>query len=74
MTLMILLLVAGLQIILFGFLGTQMVSLRKEVYKMQTNLHRANEKLDNLSPDITNRETVTFISNHAVGKTSVDNQ
>jgi glycosyltransferase involved in cell wall biosynthesis len=74
MTLMILLLVAGLQIILFGFLGTQMVGLRKEVYKMQTNLHRANEKLDNLSPDTLKRETVTSISNYVVGKTSADNQ
>jgi len=74
MTLMILLLVAGLQVILFGFLGTQMVGLRKEVYKMQTNLHRANDKLDNLSPDTLKREPVTSISNYVAGKTSVDNQ
>ncbi len=80
MTLMILLLVAGLQIILFGFLGTQMVGLRKEVYKMQTNLHRANEKLENLSTNNFVRESVTLAeetsakSDHAVSKTSLDNQ
>ena len=80
MTLMILLLVAGLQIILFGFLGTQMVGLRKEVYKMQTNLHRANEKLDNFAindfvgENVTSVERITIDPNHVVGKTSIDNQ
>ncbi len=80
MTLMILLLVAGLQIILFGFLGTQMVGLRKEVYKMQTNLHRANEMLEDFSKDYFIRESVTSAeessvnSYHAVSKTSIDNQ
>ncbi len=39
MTLMMLLMVAGLQVILFGFLGTQMVDLRKEIYKIQRDQH-----------------------------------
>ncbi len=39
MTLMVLLLVSGLQVILFGFLGTQLVALRKEIYKVQRNQH-----------------------------------
>lgn len=47
MTLMILLLVAGLQIILFGFLGTQMVALRKEIYKIQRNQHSLEDMLEN---------------------------
>ncbi|UCD18144.1 MAG: glycosyltransferase, partial [Candidatus Zixiibacteriota bacterium] len=47
MTLMILLLVSGLQVILFGFLGTQMVGLRKEVYKIQRNQHIIEDYLDN---------------------------
>jgi len=80
MTLMILLLVAGLQIILFGFLGTQMVGLRKEVYKMQSNLHRANEILDNFGSDKQTRINVTSAAQPSapledvVGKTSINNQ
>ncbi|OGC85749.1 MAG: hypothetical protein A2142_09875 [candidate division Zixibacteria bacterium RBG_16_48_11] len=35
MTLMVILLLTGLQILLFGFLGTQLVYLRKELYKIQ---------------------------------------
>lgn len=35
MTLMVLLVIAGIQVILFGFLGTQLVNLRKEIYKVQ---------------------------------------
>jgi glycosyltransferase involved in cell wall biosynthesis len=35
MTLMVLLIIAGIQVLLFGFLGTQMVHLRKEIYKVQ---------------------------------------
>jgi len=50
MTLMVLFIVSGIQVLLFGFLGTQLVHLRKEIYKVQrenkglekalTNLHR----------------------------------
>jgi dolichol-phosphate mannosyltransferase len=35
MTLMVLLVIAGIQVLLFGFLGTQLVNLRKEIYKVQ---------------------------------------
>jgi len=46
MTLMVLLLVSGLQIILFGFLGTQMVGLRKEIYKIQRDQHQLKDSID----------------------------
>lgn len=49
MTLMVLLLVAGLQVILFGFLGTQLVALRKEVYKIQRNQHVVENRLVELT-------------------------
>jgi dolichol-phosphate mannosyltransferase len=35
MTLMVLFITAGIQVLLFGFLGTQLVRLRKEIYKVQ---------------------------------------
>jgi len=50
MTLMVLLIVAGIQVLLFGFLGTQMVNLRKEVYKIQRENKGLEEKINNLSP------------------------
>lgn len=46
MTLMVLLLVSGLQVILFGFLGTQMVGLRKEIYRIQNNQHKIEDKIE----------------------------
>jgi glycosyltransferase involved in cell wall biosynthesis len=49
MTLMVLLLVSGFQVILFGFLGTQMVGLRKELYKIQKNQHMTQERLNHLT-------------------------
>jgi dolichol-phosphate mannosyltransferase len=42
MTLMALLIIAGIQVLLFGFLGTQLVHLRKEIYKVQ----RENSRLE----------------------------
>ncbi len=42
MTLMALLIVAGIQVLLFGFLGTQLVHLRREIYKVQ----RENKNLE----------------------------
>lgn len=42
MTLIVLLIIAGIQVLLFGFLGTQLVHLRKEIYKVQ----RANKNLE----------------------------
>lgn len=48
MTLMALLIIAGIQVLLFGFLGTQLVGLRKEIYKVQRenkNLERRVEGL-----------------------------
>jgi glycosyltransferase involved in cell wall biosynthesis len=46
MTLMLLLLVSGLQVLLFGFLGTQLVGLRKEIYKIQRNQYRLEERVN----------------------------
>ncbi|PKK84071.1 MAG: glycosyl transferase family 2 [candidate division Zixibacteria bacterium HGW-Zixibacteria-1] len=51
MTLMVLLLVAGLQVILFGFLGTQMVGLRREVYKLQNHQHKIEELIEKNRPE-----------------------
>ncbi len=42
MTLMALLIIGGIQVLLFGFLGTQLVQLRKEIYKVQ----RENSRLE----------------------------
>jgi dolichol-phosphate mannosyltransferase len=42
MTLMVLFIIAGIQVLLFGFLGTQLVHLRKEIYKVQ----RENKNLE----------------------------
>jgi dolichol-phosphate mannosyltransferase len=46
MTLIVLLIVAGIQVLLFGFLGTQLVHLRKEIYKVQRENKNLEKKLD----------------------------
>ena len=48
MTLMVLLVVAGIQVLLFGFLGTQLVHLRKEIYKVQRENKNLEKKIDTL--------------------------
>jgi len=79
MTLMVLLLVSGLQVILFGFLGTQMVGLRKEVYKMQRNQHLIEDKLSFINAPADDRAdsrrsaVLSSTDNGYVTKTS-DNQ
>jgi hypothetical protein len=45
MTLMVILLLTGLQILLFGFIGTQLVYLRKEIYKIQRENKSLEQKL-----------------------------
>jgi glycosyltransferase involved in cell wall biosynthesis len=51
MTLMVILLLTGLQILLFGFLGTQLVYLRKELYKIQRENKTLQQRLEsNLLP------------------------
>jgi glycosyltransferase involved in cell wall biosynthesis len=50
MTLMLLLAVAGIQVLLFGFLGTQLVQLRKEIYKVQRENKNLENKIDALHP------------------------
>jgi dolichol-phosphate mannosyltransferase len=65
MTLMVLLLVSGFQVILFGFLGTQMVGLRKELYKIQKNQHKTQEELSRL--------TLKRSDNHAKEQTITHN-
>lgn len=52
MTLMVLLIVAGIQIILFGFLGTQLVHLRKEIYKVQRENKNLEKQIENLQSPI----------------------
>ena len=50
MTLVVLLIVAGIQVLLFGFLGTQLVHLRKEIYKVQRENKNLEKKIDTLRP------------------------
>ena len=52
MTLIVLLIVAGIQVLLFGFLGTQLVHLRKEIYKVQRENKSLEEKINNFSTKI----------------------
>jgi len=48
MTLIVLLIIAGIQVILFGFLGTQLVHLRKEIYKVQRENKNLEERINQL--------------------------
>ncbi len=48
MTLIALLVIAGIQVLLFGFLGTQLVHLRKEIYKVQRENKNLEKKIDTL--------------------------
>jgi dolichol-phosphate mannosyltransferase len=79
MTLMVLLLVSGLQIILFGFLGTQMVTLRKEIYKVQRNQHLIEENFIRFSDapasgDIRmEQDELTTVVNDAARETAFNN-
>jgi dolichol-phosphate mannosyltransferase len=50
MTLIVLLIVAGIQVLLFGFLGTQLVHLRKEIYKVQRANKNIEKKIGDLRP------------------------
>jgi dolichol-phosphate mannosyltransferase len=62
MTLMALLIIAGIQVLLFGFLGTQLVHLRKEIYKVQRENKNLEKKIDSLQPTISRREPETVRS------------
>jgi dolichol-phosphate mannosyltransferase len=52
MTLIVLLVISGIQVLLFGFLGTQLVHLRKEIYKIQRENKNLEEKMNNLPAKI----------------------
>ncbi len=52
MTLILLLVISGIQVLLFGFLGTQLVHLRKEIYKIQRENKDLEEKINNLPAKI----------------------
>jgi glycosyltransferase involved in cell wall biosynthesis len=52
MTLMVLLIVAGIQVLLFGFLGTQLVQLRKEIYKVQRENKNLEQSIKDLLPEV----------------------
>jgi len=52
MTLIVLLVISGIQVLLFGFLGTQLVHLRKEIYKIQKENKILEEKINNLPAKI----------------------
>lgn len=48
MTLIVLLVISGIQVLLFGFLGTQLVHLRKEIYKIQRENKNLEQKINHL--------------------------
>jgi len=52
MTLIVLLVIAGIQVLLFGFLGTQLVHLRKEIYKIQRENKALEDKINKLPAKI----------------------
>ncbi len=56
MTLMVLLIIAGIQVLLFGFLGTQLVHLRKEIYKVQRENKNLEKKIGELQPRTLRKE------------------
>jgi len=56
MTLIVLLVISGIQVLLFGFLGTQLVLLRKEIYKIQRENKTLEEKINNLPGKIETEE------------------
>jgi dolichol-phosphate mannosyltransferase len=69
MTLMVLLIVAGIQVLLFGFLGTQLVHLRKEIYKVQRENKNLEEMMNNLPVKIhLQKEEVESLSSEGVEK------
>ncbi len=52
MTLIVLLVISGIQVLLFGFLGTQLVHLRKEIYKIQRENKNLEQKIEDLPAKI----------------------
>ena len=56
MTLIVLLVISGVQVLLFGFLGTQLVHLRKEIYKIQRENKNLEDKIDNLPAKVESEE------------------
>jgi dolichol-phosphate mannosyltransferase len=68
MTLMVLLIVAGIQVLLFGFLGTQLVQLRKEIYKVQRENKNLEHDLKELLPKAGKKKAAVAIPTRAQGK------
>lgn len=62
MTLIVLLVVSGIQVLLFGFLGTLLVHLRKEIYKIQRENKNLEEKINNLPAKIEVEEKIPGVS------------
>lgn len=62
MTLMLLLIVAGIQVLLFGFLGTQLVQLRKEIYKVQRENKNLEHTIKELLPKAGKRRVTDTMS------------
>jgi hypothetical protein len=65
MTLLVLLVLSGMQVLFFGFIGTQLVHLRKEIYKIQkenkileNNLSEVAEKLEDIKTE--KKKEITF--------------
>lgn len=58
MTLMVIVLVAGMQVLLFGFIGSLLVILRREIFRVQRRQGEILQRLDNTGPESREREPV----------------
>lgn len=68
MTLMVLLIVAGIQVLLFGFLGTQLVQLRKEIYKVQRENKNLEHTIKELLPKAGKMKVADTMPTRSQGK------
>lgn len=67
MTLMVLLIIAGIQVLLFGFLGTQLAHLRKEIYKVQRENKDLEKKIGDLQPRTLRKEPKAAHAGRSLG-------
>jgi dolichol-phosphate mannosyltransferase len=58
MTLMVIVLVAGMQVLLFGFIGSLLVILRREIFRVQRRQGEILQRLDRTGPESREREPV----------------
>jgi len=56
MTLMVIVLVAGMQVLLFGFIGSLLVILRREIFRVQRRQGEILQRLDKTGPEYSDQE------------------